>query len=100
MWVATGFNCLGFMFLGRGWKSFALAQGLQEGHILRFKFDGVATLFMKAFGSTGGLLDCCMQGDSRGTSNPSVTDGSGRSSFGGSSGDTDSDGSPGGRCQC
>ena len=63
-------NSVSFMSLGRGWKSFTLAQDLQEGHVLRLKFDGAASLFMKAFESTS-------------DSSPSGTDGSDSSSVGG-----------------
>ncbi|KAE8783757.1 hypothetical protein D1007_42736 [Hordeum vulgare] len=94
-WVATEFNSLGFMFWRYGWKSFALAQGLQEGHILHFKFDEATTLFMKAFRSVGGRVDWCMQGDSSGRSRPSDIDGSEGSSSRGSRGDNDYDCSPG-----
>ncbi|KAE8770196.1 l-ascorbate oxidase-like protein [Hordeum vulgare] len=63
-WVVMELNSLGFMFLRRGWKSFDLGQGLQEGHFIHFNFDGVAKLFMKAFRNAGGRLGCCMEGDS------------------------------------
>ncbi|KAE8776614.1 heat shock cognate 70 kda protein 1 [Hordeum vulgare] len=67
-WVAMEFNSLIFWFLRRGWKLIALTQGLQDGHVLHFKFDGAAALFMKAFGSTGGRLNCCMEDSSSGPS--------------------------------
>ncbi|KAE8770088.1 hypothetical protein D1007_58202 [Hordeum vulgare] len=86
-------NSLGFLFLRRGWKLCALAQGLQEVHVLHFKFDDAAMLFVKVFGSAGGHVDYCMEG---GRSNPSGTNDSGyNSSFGGSDGDNNSNGSPG-----
>ncbi|KAE8767029.1 hypothetical protein D1007_61659 [Hordeum vulgare] len=56
-WVATEFNSLAFMFLGRGWKSSPLAQDLQEGHVLHSKFNGAATFSVKAFGNVGGRMD-------------------------------------------
>nr|XP_020174742.1 B3 domain-containing protein Os03g0212300-like [Aegilops tauschii subsp. strangulata] len=78
-WVATEFTSSGFMFLKRGWKSFALAPGLKEGHIVHFKYDRAATLFMKIFGVAGYChLDCCMESDNSGSS----SDGSGTSSEG------------------
>ncbi|KAE8792627.1 hypothetical protein D1007_32807 [Hordeum vulgare] len=89
------FNSLGFMLLKHGWKSFALADGLQEGYVHHFKFDGATMLFMKAFGNTDGCLDCCMEGDSSGSSSPSGTDGNSTSSSARSGGDNDSDGSLG-----
>ena len=33
-WVATEFTPSAFMFLKQGWKSFALARGLKQGHVL------------------------------------------------------------------
>ncbi|KAE8821660.1 hypothetical protein D1007_00447 [Hordeum vulgare] len=92
-WVSKEFNSLGLMFSGHGWKSFALSQGLEERHVLRFKFDEASTLFMKAFGSASGRAGCCMEGYSSGGSIPSDPDGSGSSSSEGSGGDSDSDGS-------
>ncbi|KAE8798583.1 hypothetical protein D1007_26064 [Hordeum vulgare] len=65
-WVATEFNSLDFLFLERGWKYFALSQGLQDGHVLHFKFDGAAILFVKAFGSAGARLDFYMESNSSG----------------------------------
>ncbi|KAE8802960.1 hypothetical protein D1007_21155 [Hordeum vulgare] len=92
----TGFNSLVFMFLGRGWKSFALDQGLQDGHVLHFKFDGTVMLFVKVFSSANGRLDCCMEGGNSGSSSPFGTNGSdSSSSSSGSGGGSDSDGSPG-----
>ncbi|KAE8779812.1 hypothetical protein D1007_47128 [Hordeum vulgare] len=85
------FNSSGFMFLGRGWKSFALAQGLQEGHVLHFKLYGAAMLFEDAFGRASCRLDCCMEGDNSGSGNAS--DGNGNSPSGGSRGNSDSNGS-------
>ncbi|KAE8774855.1 heat shock cognate 70 kda protein 1 [Hordeum vulgare] len=97
-WVVTEFNSINFMFLKHGWKSFALAQGLWEGYVLHFKFDGATTLFKKVFGIVGGHLDCCLESDSSSSkTSPSGTDVSGSSSFGGSRGDSESDGSPGAR---
>ncbi|KAE8781215.1 hypothetical protein D1007_45572 [Hordeum vulgare] len=84
------------MFQVHGWKSFALTQGLPDGHVLHLKFDGAAMLFVKAFESVGGRLDYYMEGESSSSCSPSGTDDNGSSSFsGGGSGDNDSDGSPG-----
>ncbi|XP_020172571.1 B3 domain-containing protein Os03g0212300-like [Aegilops tauschii subsp. strangulata] len=62
-WVVTAFTPSGFILLMRGWKSFAVARGLKEGHILHFKYDGAATLFMKIFGVIGYRLKCCTESD-------------------------------------
>ncbi|KAE8802910.1 hypothetical protein D1007_21264 [Hordeum vulgare] len=90
------FNSLGFLFLRCGWKSFALAQGLQDGHVLHFKFDKAATPFLKFYGSVGGRLDSCMKDSSSRSSGPSGPEHSGSSSSSSRSrGDSDSDGSLG-----
>jgi hypothetical protein len=62
-WVATEFTPSGFMFLKRGWKSFALARGLKRGHVLQFKYDGAATLFVKIFGISDNRLECCTESE-------------------------------------
>lgn len=49
-WVTTDLIPRDFMYLTWWWKSFALARGFKEGHVIHFKFDGVATLFVKTFG--------------------------------------------------
>ena len=62
-WVATELTASGFMFLRQGWKSFALARGLKQGHILQFKYDGAATLFVKIFVLSGSRLECCVESE-------------------------------------
>ncbi|KAE8797111.1 hypothetical protein D1007_27797 [Hordeum vulgare] len=95
-WVAMEFNSLGFLSLRRGWKSFALAQGLRDGYVLHFKFYGATTLFVKVFGRAYGCLDYCMEDNCGGSSGPFGTDNSGNSSSSNSGeGDSDSDGSQG-----
>ncbi|KAE8785256.1 heat shock cognate 70 kda protein 1 [Hordeum vulgare] len=76
-WVVTEFNFLGFLFLRHGWKSFALAQGMRDGHILHLKFDRATTLFVMVFESVGGRVGCCTE-DSSGSSS---TDDSGSNPF-------------------
>ncbi|KAE8809215.1 hypothetical protein D1007_14260 [Hordeum vulgare] len=95
-WVATEFNSLGFLFLKREWKSFTLVQSLHDGHVLHFKFDESAMLFVKVFRSFSERLDCCMEDSSSGSSRPSGTDDSeSGSSSGGCGGNIDPDGSLG-----
>lgn len=93
-WVLTEFTSSGFMFLKRGWKSFALPRGLKEGHTLHFKYDGGATLFMKIFGVTGCHRDCCMESDNGSGSSSGDGGGGSSTSTGGSGSDDDSDDSP------
>ncbi|KAM3209851.1 hypothetical protein ACQJBY_064101 [Aegilops geniculata] len=82
-WVVAEFTPSGYMYLTRGWKSFARAHGLKEGHTLHFKFDGAVTLFVKIFGEAGGCLECCTESDSNGdghSSNGNSSDGGDASS--------------------
>ncbi|KAE8815403.1 hypothetical protein D1007_07252 [Hordeum vulgare] len=97
-WVATEFNSLAFLFLRRGCKSFAFAQGLLNGHILHLKFDGAATLFVKVFGGARKCLGCCMEDSSGGNRDSSGSDDNGNSPFSdGDWGGSDSDNSLGAR---
>ncbi|XP_073358041.1 uncharacterized protein [Aegilops tauschii subsp. strangulata] len=85
-WVAAEFTPSGYMCLTRGWKLFAHAYGVKEGHTLHFKFDGAATLFVKIFRAAGDRLECCMESDSSIRSHSygyDISDG-GSASFGGS----------------
>jgi hypothetical protein len=75
--VAAEFTPSGFMFLKQGWKSFALMCDLKQGHLLHFKYDGAATLFVKIFRVFGSRLECCAESED--------------SSYSGSSGEDDSD---------
>ncbi|KAE8797261.1 l-ascorbate oxidase-like protein [Hordeum vulgare] len=47
------------LFLGRGWKSFARAHNLWDGHVLRFKMMVDNLLSVKIYGSSGARLACC-----------------------------------------
>ncbi|KAE8782278.1 l-ascorbate oxidase-like protein [Hordeum vulgare] len=69
------------MLLGRGWKVFARAHGLEDGHILRFKLEEVNMLSVKFYGHTCVRLSCCEEGSS-GAECPSSSD----SNEGGTSG--------------
>ena len=73
-WVAVEFTPVGFMFLKQGWKSFALARGLKRGHVLQFKYDGAATLFVKIFGISGSRLECCAESEDGSDSSSSSED--------------------------
>ncbi|KAE8792912.1 hypothetical protein D1007_32414 [Hordeum vulgare] len=83
------------MLLKRGWKSFALTLVLKEGHVLHFKFDGVAMLFMKIFGEAGNRLGCCMDSDRSGGGSSFSGNDSSNSSSGGSASDNDCNDSSG-----
>ncbi|KAE8803203.1 L-ascorbate oxidase-like protein [Hordeum vulgare] len=53
-----------YMFLGRGWKAFARAHTLGDGHILRSKLAEENMLFVKFYGRTCVLLGCCQESSS------------------------------------
>ncbi|KAE8816268.1 l-ascorbate oxidase-like protein [Hordeum vulgare] len=61
------------MLLGRGWKAFARAHSLEDGHILRFKLAEENMLSVKFYGCTGVRLGCCEEGSS-GAESPSSSD--------------------------
>ncbi|KAE8820102.1 L-ascorbate oxidase-like protein [Hordeum vulgare] len=52
------------MLLGRGWKGFARAHSLEDGHILRFKLVEENMLFVKFYGRSGVCLGCCVESSS------------------------------------
>ncbi|KAE8821632.1 l-ascorbate oxidase-like protein [Hordeum vulgare] len=61
------------MLLGRGWKAFARAHSLEDGHILRFKLADVNMLSVKFYGRTCVRPGCCEEGSS-GAECPSSSD--------------------------
>ncbi|KAE8819037.1 l-ascorbate oxidase-like protein [Hordeum vulgare] len=61
------------MLLGRGWKGFARAHSLEDGHILRFKLAQENILSVKFYGRTGVCLGCCKLSSS-GAECPSSSD--------------------------
>ncbi|KAE8775082.1 l-ascorbate oxidase-like protein [Hordeum vulgare] len=61
------------MLLGQGWKAFACAHSLKDGHILRFKLAEENMLSVKFYGRTGVCLGCCDERSS-GTECPSSSD--------------------------
>ncbi|KAE8811128.1 L-ascorbate oxidase-like protein [Hordeum vulgare] len=62
------------LFLGRGWKSFARAHNLWDGHVLRFKMMADNLLSVKIYGSSGVRLSCCKESSSN-TESPSSREG-------------------------
>ncbi|KAE8812639.1 L-ascorbate oxidase-like protein [Hordeum vulgare] len=49
------------LFLGRGWKSFARAHNLWDGHVLHLKMMADNLLSVKIYGSSGAHLECCKE---------------------------------------
>ncbi|KAE8774153.1 L-ascorbate oxidase-like protein [Hordeum vulgare] len=52
------------MLLGRGWKAFARAHSLKDGHILRFKLAEENMLSVKFYGRSGVRVSCCEESSS------------------------------------
>ncbi|KAE8772355.1 l-ascorbate oxidase-like protein [Hordeum vulgare] len=52
------------MLLGRDWKDFAQAHGLEDGYILCFKLTEARMLVVKFYGHLGVRLGCCEEGSS------------------------------------
>ncbi|KAE8816065.1 hypothetical protein D1007_06386 [Hordeum vulgare] len=61
------------MLLGQGWKAFARARSLEDGHILRFKLAEANMLFVKFYGRSRVRLGCCEE-ISSGAECPSSSD--------------------------
>ncbi|KAE8781317.1 L-ascorbate oxidase-like protein [Hordeum vulgare] len=53
------------LFLVCGWKSFARAHNLWDGHVLRFKMMAYNLLSINIYGSSGARLGCCEESSSR-----------------------------------
>ena len=104
-WVTVEVSTIGNAALARGWQTFAHARGLGRRCSLHFKYDGNATLYVRAFGEDGRRVGCCPEdndggevlglGDGRDEGEGEPAPGGVRSSpsFSGSSSD---DNSPGG----
>ncbi|KAE8820579.1 l-ascorbate oxidase-like protein [Hordeum vulgare] len=61
------------MLLGRGWKAFARAHNLEDGHLLRFKLGEDDMLSVKFYRRSAVCLDCCEESSS-GAECPSLSD--------------------------
>lgn len=66
MWVNTGFPAPQVMLLRRGWKTFARAHCLMDGHVLCFKPAESDLLSAKVFGRSGHRLGCCAESSTEG----------------------------------
>ena len=66
MWVNTGFPAPQVMLLCRGWKTFAHAHCLMDGHVLCFKLAESDLLSVKVFGRSGHRLGCCAESSTDG----------------------------------
>ena len=49
-WVAVEISVAGNVALARGWQTFARSRGLDRRCTLHFKYDGIATLYVRVFG--------------------------------------------------
>ena len=54
MWDDVDFPAPHVMYLSRGWKTFSLAHGFPERHVLQFKLMENGLLSVKIFGRSGG----------------------------------------------
>ena len=61
MWADVDFPRPRVMYLRQGWKTFARAHSLSEGHVLLFKLMESGLLSVKVFGSSGIRLGCCVE---------------------------------------
>ena len=61
MWADVDFPRPHVMYLRQGWKTFARAHSLSEGHVLHFKLMESDLLSVKVFGSSGNCLGCCIE---------------------------------------
>ncbi|KAE8806316.1 L-ascorbate oxidase-like protein [Hordeum vulgare] len=52
------------MLLGRGWKAFARAHSLEDGHVLHFKLAEDNMLSVKFYGRSDVRLGCCEESSS------------------------------------
>ncbi|KAE8794577.1 l-ascorbate oxidase-like protein [Hordeum vulgare] len=52
------------LLLRRGWKSFARAHNLWDGHLLRLKMTADNLLSVKLYRSSGARLGCCKESSS------------------------------------
>ncbi|KAE8785896.1 l-ascorbate oxidase-like protein [Hordeum vulgare] len=52
------------MLLGRDWKAFTRAHGLEDGYVLCFKLKEAPMLIVKFYERSGVRLGCCKEGSS------------------------------------
>lgn len=94
MWVDVDFPAPHVMYFRHGWKTFARAHSLSEGHILQFKLMEGGLLSVKAFGCSGARLGCCTESstdDESSSSSDSDEEDSGGDDSRANGGDADTD---------
>ena len=64
VWANVEFRAPHVMLLWHGWKTFAHAHYLAEGHVLCFKLVESDTLSVKLFRASGACLECCTESSS------------------------------------
>ena len=75
MWADVDFPPPHVMYLHQGWKTFAHAHSLSEGHVLHFKLMERGLLSVKVFGSSGIRLGCCVESSTNDKSSSSSDSG-------------------------
>ena len=73
-WVAVEVSAAGNAVLARDRRTFARARGLSRRCTLHFRYDGVATLYVRVFGEDGLRAGCCPE-DSGGDDELRLDDG-------------------------
>ena len=58
-WVSIEVSASSSMVLTRGWHAFPRARGLGGRCTLHFKYDGLATLYVRVFREDGRRMGCC-----------------------------------------
>nr|XP_020167899.1 B3 domain-containing protein Os03g0212300-like [Aegilops tauschii subsp. strangulata] len=58
-WVGAEVAASGGVVLTRGWQTFARVRGLGERCTLHFKYNGLATLYVRVFREDGRRVECC-----------------------------------------
>ena len=75
MWADVDFPHPHVMYLHQGWKTFARAHSLMEGHVLYFKLMESGLLSVKVFGNSGIRLGCCLESSTNDESSSSSDNG-------------------------
>ena len=75
MWADIDFPRPYVMYLRQGWKTFARAHSLMEGHVLYFKLMESGLLSVKVFGNSGIRLGCYVESSTNDESSSSSESG-------------------------
>ena len=93
IWAHVDFPRPYVIYLRQGWKTFARAHSLTEGHVLHFKLIESGLLSVKVFGNSGIRLGCCVESSTDNESSSSSESGEEESASDNDGGGRDDDGS-------